>query len=100
MIDWLFAILCLVLVANSEALLTHGQSKCFRQNLKFKTSALCVHDVAEMVTAAANSVWLATIDADIEAIPENEFATVFAGGIGVMVNNAKLRLLPCQFRSK
>jgi hypothetical protein len=30
---------------------------------------------------AAQSLWIATIDADIDKIPENEFATVFAGGI-------------------
>mmetsp|Transcript_136 Transcript_136/g.268 ORF Transcript_136/g.268 Transcript_136/m.268 type:complete len:207 (+) Transcript_136:142-762(+) len=34
---------------------------------------------------AAQSLWIATIDGDIDKIPENEFATVFAGGIMVMV---------------
>jgi hypothetical protein len=28
-----------------------------------------------------NHLWIATIDSDIANIPENEFATVFAGGI-------------------
>jgi len=34
--------------------------------------------------AAASSVLLSTIDSDIANIPENEFRTVFAGGIGIM----------------
>jgi len=36
---------------------------------------------ADILTTAANNIWLATIDGDIDAIPTNEFGTVFAGGI-------------------
>jgi hypothetical protein len=34
-----------------------------------------------VASAASNSMWLATIDADIQAIPDNEFRTIFTGGI-------------------
>ena len=86
MIRFLFGTSFLAILASSLALLQNGQNNYFRKSLTFeRTAALHVHDVADIVTAAANNLWLATIDADIEAIPENEFATVFAGGIGVMV---------------
>ena len=39
---------------------------------------------AAAAAAAASSVLLSTIDSDIANIPENEFRTVFAGGIGIM----------------
>lgn len=44
-------------------------------------SALQLHEASDLFTAAASNVWLATIDGDIAAIPDNEFTTVFAGGI-------------------
>lgn len=31
--------------------------------------------------STANNLLLSTIDADIQAIPDNEFGTVFVGGI-------------------
>jgi hypothetical protein len=38
--------------------------------------------VSDVVASAANTnMWLATIDADIQAIPDNEFTTIFTGGI-------------------
>jgi hypothetical protein len=36
---------------------------------------------SDNVLATANNMWLATIDADIAAIPDNEFAPIFMGGI-------------------
>jgi hypothetical protein len=36
---------------------------------------------SDLVTSAANNMWLATIDGDIAAIPDNEFTLIFAGGI-------------------
>ena len=35
---------------------------------------------SDMLNSASN-FWIATIDADIDSIPTNEFGTVFAGGI-------------------
>jgi hypothetical protein len=38
--------------------------------------------VSDVVASAADhSMWLATIDADIQAIPDNEFTAIFTGGI-------------------
>jgi len=39
------------------------------------------HAIPDALATVANNMWIATIDADIDNIPENEFATVFAGGI-------------------
>lgn len=52
-------------------------------------------DISEMVTSAAaaaaslsssssSSMWISTIDSDIANIPQNEFATIFTGGLVVM----------------
>ncbi|KAG7363413.1 hypothetical protein IV203_026773 [Nitzschia inconspicua] len=53
------------------------------------SSSLQVFDPISVPSAdlwnTAQSLWVATIDADIDKIPENEFATVFAGGIVVML---------------
>ncbi|CAJ1943202.1 unnamed protein product [Cylindrotheca closterium] len=84
MANTLFGTFCLVLLTSVQGFLPPSQIQGVRNNLPVEKTALNLHDMSEIVTAAANSVWLATIDADIDAIPENEFATVFAGGIGVM----------------
>ena len=39
---------------------------------------------SHVASAAASSILLSTIDSDIANIPDNEFRTVFAGGIGIM----------------
>ena len=36
------------------------------------------------IESCSSNLWLSTIDSDIAAIPENEFAPIFAGGILVM----------------
>lgn len=36
---------------------------------------------SDVVTTAANNMWLATIDSDIASIDDNQFGLVFAGGI-------------------
>jgi len=74
----------LALLTPSQSFLSPSQNQGFRNNLPPEKTALNLHDVSEIVTTAANNLWLATIDADIDAIPDNEFATVFAGGIAVM----------------
>lgn len=86
MVSTLFGTLCLVLLTSSQAFLSPGQNQGLRNKFPAEKTALHLHDVSEIVSAAANNVWLATIDADIQAIPDNEFATVFAGGLSVMVN--------------
>jgi hypothetical protein len=48
------------------------------------TTATPSHAAAAAAAASASSVLLSTIDSDIANIPENEFRTVFAGGIGIM----------------
>jgi hypothetical protein len=42
---------------------------------------LNLFDGSDYALASASNMWLATIDADIAAIPDNEFAPIFMGGI-------------------
>ena len=53
-----------------------------RQPLQQQQHHMMIPNTA--VDAAVNSLLIATIDSDIASIPDNEFATVFAGGIVVM----------------
>jgi len=41
--------------------------------------------ISSVSASAASSFLISTIDSDIDSIPTNEFATVFAGGIAVMI---------------
>jgi hypothetical protein len=44
-------------------------------------SSSSLHAASLDVLNVAQSLWISTIDGDIDKIPENEFASVFAGGI-------------------
>lgn len=84
----MISILLLFIIASSQAFLPQIQNHRIRNSVPTENAALHLHDVSDVVSSAAttmlthaNSLWLSTIDSDIEAIPENEFATVFAGGL-------------------
>jgi hypothetical protein len=77
----LFATICLALMASSKAFVSQSPLKSNSISRPSGGPPLHLHEVSEVITTAANTIWLATIDGDIAAIPNNEFATVFAGGI-------------------
>eukprot|EP00593_Proboscia_inermis_P012209 CAMPEP_0171306990 /NCGR_PEP_ID=MMETSP0816-20121228/17034_1 /TAXON_ID=420281 /ORGANISM="Proboscia inermis, Strain CCAP1064/1" /LENGTH=194 /DNA_ID=CAMNT_0011788925 /DNA_START=141 /DNA_END=725 /DNA_ORIENTATION=- len=51
-------------------------------NVSRSMSMIPIDDISSVMNTASNLI--ATIDSDIAAIPENEFKTVFMGGIAVM----------------
>lgn len=78
------------LLASSQAFVspTNGPSRIRRPletTTRTTTQQLNLFDASMSDVINTNSMWLATIDGDIASIPTNEFGTVFAGGIAVMV---------------
>eukprot|EP00980_Cylindrotheca_fusiformis_P006312 scaffold1352_cov144-Cylindrotheca_fusiformis.AAC.18 len=74
-----------LLLASSHAFVSPIPVQSNQSMRPSRGSDLHLHEVSEALATAAGNFWLATIDGDIDAIPDNEFATVFAGGIAVMI---------------
>jgi hypothetical protein len=66
----------LALLASSQAFAPVATS-----SVRPGSEPLQMIDFSDVITTASNSMWLATIDGDIANISDNEFKTVFAGGI-------------------
>ena len=64
---------------SSRVISNSGQSGGDTQQ-STTTSLQMMLPYSDMIDSA-NNLWIATIDADIDSIPTNEFGTVFAGGI-------------------
>ena len=61
----------------------HGITQRDKPEARATSSSLAMIDPSSMARFG-DSLWLATIDADIANIPTNEFRTVFMGGLAVM----------------
>ena len=71
------------LLAASNAFVSHRATSpkaCVRSSGRQQLHLFDTTTI-DFVEAAAHSMWLATIDGDIDSIPNNEFGTIFAGGI-------------------
>ena len=70
-----------VLVQHSRATKRTSFAPNGRKGETQQTSLTALQMLPSDILDSANNFWLATIDADIDSIPTNEFGTVFAGGI-------------------
>jgi hypothetical protein len=74
----------LISAGSTQAAFVPTENFAFSRNVpSVRQSALQPLNMmdASDVFSSANSLLLATIDSDIAAIPDNEFAPIFAGGI-------------------
>jgi hypothetical protein len=74
----------LISAGSTQAAFVPTENVAFSRNVRgVRQSALQPLNMmdASDVFASANSLLLSTIDSDIAAIPDNEFTTIFAGGI-------------------
>ena len=83
MIKSLLSVIALTTAVTVDAFVPAGSAPAFSARRTVRESAVQPLNMFESdsVLSTASNMWLATIDADIAAIPDNEFAPIFAGGI-------------------